>query len=169
MTAGPLKTWYLVQFKPNSHSIALRNLNRQGFETFLPMITVTARVGSRFMSRSRPLFPGYLFLALDAGQGAWRKINSTYGVARIVSFAGQPSPVPHDLVAGLQARCDASGLLSAASDLAPRDQVTLQKGPFAQFVATVESLDEEQRVWVLIDLMGQKTRINVARGDVTKA
>jgi len=58
--------------------------------------------------------------------------------------------------------------LTAASDLAPQDQVTLQKGPFSQFVATVESLDEDQRVWVLIDLMGQKTRINVAREDLTK-
>ena len=160
--------WYLVQFKPNSHSIALRNLNRQGFETFLPMITVTSRVGSRFMSKARPLFPGYLFVALDAGQGAWRKINSTYGVARIVSFAGQPSPVPHDLVAGLQARCDDAGVWTAASDLAPQDQVTLQKGPFSQFVATVESLVEDQRVWVLIDLMGQRTRINVAREHLTK-
>ena len=52
--------------------------------------------------------------------------------------------------------------------MAPQDQVTLQKGPFSQFVATVESLDEDQRVWVLIDLMGQKTRINVAREDLTK-
>ncbi len=168
MTAGPDRHWYLVQFKPNSHSIALRNLNRQGFETFLPMLSVTSRVGARFVSKSRPLFPGYLFVALDAGQGAWRKINSTYGVARIVSFAGQPSPVPNDLVAGLQARCDEAGVLTAASDLAPQDQVTLQKGPFSQFVATVESLDEDQRVWVLIDLMGQKTRINVAREDLTK-
>ncbi|MBF9040374.1 transcriptional activator RfaH [Rhodobacterales bacterium LSUCC0387] len=163
-----LSEWYVVQFKPNSHNIALRNLNRQGFETFLPMLSVTSRVGSRFVSKSRPVFPGYLFVALDAGQGAWRKINSTYGVARIVSFAGQPSPVPHDLVAGLQARCDDAGVLTAASDLAPRDQVTMQQGPFSQFVATVESLDEDQRVWVLIDLMGQKTRINVAHEDLTK-
>ena len=163
-----LSEWYLVQFKPNSHNIALRNLNRQGFETFLPMLSVTSRVGSRFVSKSRPLFTGYLFVALDAGQGEWRKINSTYGVTRIVSFAGQPSPVPHDLVAGLQARCDESGVFTAASDLAPQDQVTLQKGPFSQFVATVESLDEDQRIWVLIDLMGQKTRITVAHEDLTK-
>ncbi|MBF9038851.1 transcriptional activator RfaH [Rhodobacterales bacterium LSUCC0246] len=164
-----LSEWYLVQFKPNSHNIALRNLNRQGFETFLPMLTFISRVGSRFVPKSRPLFPGYLFVALDAGQGEWRKINSTYGVARIVSFAGQPNPVPHDLVTGLKARCDDAGVLTAVSDLAPQDQVTLQKGPFSQFVATVESLDEDQRVWVLIDLMGQKTRINVAQEDLTKS
>ncbi len=167
--SGGLIEWYLVQFKPNSHSIALRNLNRQGFETFLPMLSVTSRVGSRFVPKSRPLFPGYLFVALDPVQGEWRKVNSTYGVARIISFAGQPNPVPHDLVAGLKARCDDTGVLTATSDLKPQDQVTLQKGPFSQFVATVESLDEDQRVWVLIELMGQKTRINVAREDLTKS
>ena len=167
--SGGLSEWNLVQFKPNSHSIALRNLNRQGFETFLPMLSVTSRVGARFIVKSRPLFPGYLFVALDTGQGAWRKIHSPYGVAGIVSFAGQPSPVANDLVVGLQARCDEAGVLTAAIDMAPQDQVTLQKGPFSQFVATVESLDEDQRVWVLIDLMGQKTRINVAREDLTKS
>ena len=71
--------WYLVQFKPNSHSIALRNLTRQGFETFLPMLSVTSRVGSRFMSKSRPLFPGYLFVALDTVQGAWRALFLSRG------------------------------------------------------------------------------------------
>ena len=79
----------------------MRNITRQGLKTFLPILSVTSRVGARFMSKSRLLFPGYLFVALDVAQGAWRKINSTYGVARIVSFAGQPIPVPHDLAAGL--------------------------------------------------------------------
>jgi len=139
--------WYLVQFKPNLHIIALRNLKRQGFETFLPLLSVTSRVGARFMSKSRPLFPGYLFVVLDAGQGAWRKINSTYGVARIVSFAGQPSPVPNDLVAGLQARCDEAGVLTAASDLAPQDHVTLKK-------ARSRNLLRQSKAWMKISAFG---------------
>ena len=34
-------------------------------------------------------------------------------------------------------------------------------GPFANFIATVDSIDPEQRIWVLVDFMGQKTRMQV--------
>ena len=37
----------------------------------------------------------------------------------------------------------------------------LLSGPFAQFVATVESLAPQQRVWVLLDLLGSRTRVSV--------
>ena len=43
MTPSDTNSWYIVQFKPNSHKIAVRNLERQGFGTFLPMHEVTRR------------------------------------------------------------------------------------------------------------------------------
>ncbi len=58
--------WYLIQFKPNSHRLAERNLLRQGFETFLPMQEVTRRKASRFVNDLRPLFPGYMFVSVNS-------------------------------------------------------------------------------------------------------
>ena len=55
------KHWFLLQYKPNSHRLALRNLHRQGFETFLPMLAVTQRHSTKFVQQARPLFPGYMF------------------------------------------------------------------------------------------------------------
>ena len=34
-------------------------------------------------------------------------------------------------------------------------------GPFANFVATVDTIDPEQRIWVLMNFMGQQTRMQV--------
>ena len=48
MTPPNTLSWYIVQFKPNSHKIAVRNLQRQGFETFLPMHEVTRRTVVKF-------------------------------------------------------------------------------------------------------------------------
>ena len=31
------KEWFILQFKANSHHQAAKNLNQQGFETFLPL------------------------------------------------------------------------------------------------------------------------------------
>jgi transcriptional antiterminator RfaH len=39
--------------------------------------------------------------------------------------------------------------------------VALTTGPFANFVAEVERVAPDQRVWVLMDIMGGQTRVAV--------
>ena len=63
---GKMKHWYLIQFKPNSHRLAERNLRQQGFETFLPMQKITHRKISRFVNDLKPLFPGYMFVSVKS-------------------------------------------------------------------------------------------------------
>ncbi|WP_417250194.1 transcription termination/antitermination protein NusG [Celeribacter sp.] len=151
--------WYLAQLKPNSAQIAKRNLERQGFETFLPLEEVTKPRGSRFVTSRRPLFPGYIFVAFNAVQGCWRAINSTQGITRLVSFGRAPASVPSGLVDGLKTRCDQAGKLVAAPSLSRGDSVAFIKGPFSDYVGQIEKIDARQRVWVLLDLMGGQTRV----------
>ena len=91
--------WYLVQVKPNGYRLAERNLARQGFTCFQPTVRATERRGAHFRPVSRPLFPGYFFVAFDPARAPWRKINSTAGVARLVSLGSVPQEVPWGLVA----------------------------------------------------------------------
>lgn len=160
------KAWYLAQLKPNSHRIAERNLARQGFEFFLPMAQETRRQRGRFVERVTPLFPGYIFISFDPAERGWRAVNSTQGISRIVSIGADPAAVPNALVDALKARCDSSGLLQPLAEIAPGDEVRVTSGPFADFVAQVEAISPDQRVFLLIDLMGQKTRISVPREGV---
>lgn len=153
--------WYLIQFKPNSHRIAECNLNRQGFETFLPKQKITRRKASSFVSDLKPLFPGYMFVSVNSDLAPWRSLNSTIGASKLVSFEGKPKPLPLQLISGLMLRCDASGVLLPPKSLSKGDTVEMLKGPFANFIATVDTIDPEQRIWVLMDFMGQKTRIQV--------
>ena len=153
--------WYLIQIKPNCHRLAERNLHRQGVETFLPMQQVTRRQASRFVTDLKPLFPGYMFIGLSPELTPWRAINSTIGVSRLVSFGGEPKPLSVQLVSGLMLRCDASGTLLPLKSLKEGDRVQLLTGPFANFIATIDAIDPEQRIWVLMDFLGQKTRMQV--------
>ena len=153
--------WYVIQLKPNSHRLAERNLRRQEFETFLPMQKITRRKASRFISDLKPLFPGYMFVSVNSELAPWRRINSTIGVSRLVSFEGKPRPLPLQLISGLMLRCDATGTLLPPKSLNAGDSVEMLSGPFANFVATVDTIDPEQRIWVLMDFMGQKTRMQV--------
>ena len=59
-------------------------------------------------------------------------------------------------------RCDEAGVLLPTNKLNEGDSVKMLTGPFAKFIATVDKIDPEQRIWVLMDFMGQKARMQVA-------
>ena len=153
------KEWFILQFKSNSHHQASKNLNRQGFETFLPLHDTTSRKLSRFISTAKPLFPGYMFVKFDRAESDWHKINNTYGVSCLITFNSILKSIPTIFVDSLIKRYDLSGKLLPIQKLKKGDQVKLLKGPFANFAATIEKYEDDQRIWVLIDLMGRKSKL----------
>ena len=153
------KEWFILQFKPNSHHQAIKNLNRQGFETFLPLHDTTSRKLSRFINISKPLFPGYMFIKFDRAESEWHKINNTYGVSRLITFNSILKSIPTRFVDSLMKRYDLSGKLLPIQKLKKGDEVRVLKGPFANFIATVEQYEADHRIWILMDLMGRKTKI----------
>ena len=58
-------------------------------------------------------------------------------------------------------RCDTAGKLLPPKLLKPGDQVRMISGPFANFVATIENIAPDRRVWVLMEIMGGQTRVAV--------
>lgn len=152
--------WYVVQHKPNALPLAIRNLERQQIRVFSPYEEVSKRLRSKTRLVRQALFPGYVFVHFDPENVRWRAVNSTFGISRIVTF-GQDYPlaVPRGLIPTLHARCDASGRLLPPMILAPGENVRVTQGAFADFVATVEKMAPQQRVWVLLDLMGRTTRV----------
>ena len=156
------KEWFILQFKPNAHHQAIKNLNRQGFETFLPFHDTTSRKLSRFINTSKPLFPGYMFIKFDRTEPKWHTINNTYGVSRLITFNSILKSIPSSFVDGLMKRYDSSGKLLPIKKLKKGDQVTVLTGPFANFIAIVEKYEADQRIWILIDLIGRKTKIKAS-------
>ena len=161
--------WYLVQVKPNGYRLAERNLARQGFTCFQPLARATERRGAQFKSVSRPLFPGYLFVAFDPARAPWRKINSTAGVARLLSLGSVPREVPGGLVAELRARLDAEGHVTLSDNLNVGDRVEIQSGPFAGFLGQVARLAPEARAHLLVDLMGRRAQVTARVTELRKS
>ena len=153
------KEWFILQYKPNAHHKAIKNLNRQGFETFLPLFDATARKLSRFVNTSIPLFPGYMFVRFDKAESEWHKINNSYGVSRLITFDSNLKSIPTSFVDHLMKRYDLSGKLLPIEKLKKGDSVNVSSGPFTNFIATVEKYEDDQRIWVLLDLMGRKSKV----------
>ena len=93
-------SWYLVHTKPRQEKTALQNLELQGYECYLPMLS-SEKLRQRVLSViDEPLFPRYLFIRLDTGLSAkgWGPIRSTKGVSRLVSFGNEPAKIDDRLV-----------------------------------------------------------------------
>ena len=102
MKQNLVKKWLIVQIKPNAYGLGIRNLERQGFETFLPKMKVTIRKEERFIYKDVFVFPGYIFVGIDKLNLNWAKINSTYGVSKVLVFNNKPSEISHDLIIALK-------------------------------------------------------------------
>ena len=158
--------WYLIQCKPNEAQIAVRNLENQNFSTFLPLKETTKRKGKIFQRQIRPLFPGYLFVQIAPDQGPWRQVNSTRGVARLVRLGAEPSVVPNEIVEALMARCDKQNILRQTSEthssqLHAGNQTQVTQGPFSGFIATISDIEPNNRIYIIIEIMGQTTKVAI--------
>ncbi|KEO58238.1 transcription termination/antitermination protein NusG [Thioclava indica] len=151
--------WYVAQLKANSGAIARRNLERQGFDVFLPLIAMTKQRSRRFVTVKAPLFPGYIFVHDVSKSARLAAVNSTQGISRLVSFGNAPVTVPSHMLASLFARCDENGVLIEGSRFSVGETVSLTTGPFAEFVGRIESIDADQRIWLLLEFMGRQTRV----------
>ena len=100
-----------------------------------------------------------MFVAFDKTNTNWYKINNTYGVSRLITFNSVLKAIPSNLIDELMMRYNSSGELLIKKIFHKGERVKLLTGPFANFIVTVEKYETNQRIWVLIDLMGRKTKM----------
>ncbi len=155
------KKWFIAKIKPNSYNIAILNLERQGFETFLPKMEITQRRKNKFIVKNVYVFPGYMFVYFDPHITTWTKINSTYGVAKILAFNNKPSEISSDLILELKARYEINNNQKQKENLRKGDSIKFYAGPFADLIAKVENVDENNRIWVLVETMGGYQRLKL--------
>lgn len=163
MNQSLVKKWLVVQIKPNSYDIAIRNLERQGFETFLPKMKVSIRKENRFIYKDVYVFLGYMFVGVDAQSCNWTKINNTYGVSKLLVFNNKPSEISHDLIMALKNRYEANIALTPKETLEKGDLIKFKRGPFLDLIAKIESVSDKSRIYVLLEVMGgnRKLKLNL--------
>jgi transcriptional antiterminator RfaH len=154
--------WYLVRALTGRENVAVEQLERQGFVTFLPKQPKTIRHARRLTVRLAAYFPGYLFVQLDLARQRWRSINGTLGVAHLVGPSERPAPVPKGVVEALAAAADQRGVLEGPP-LQAGQQVRIIAGAFADKLAVIERLDEAGRVRVLLDIVSGRVPVTIDR------
>lgn len=162
ITESADKRWYLVYSKPRKEELAQVNLERQGYPTYLPRMRMARNRAGRRTIRIEPMFPRYLFIQLDSENDNWAPIRSTLGVINLVRFGMLPSPVPEELVASLRARDNASGIQDVPlHSFSEGQRVRIEEGPFTGYEGIFLARSGEQRVLILLDIVGKAARAQV--------
>lgn len=163
MLAEQDSRWYVVQTHINAETKAAANLDRQGFAVYFPRYLKRRSHARKVDTVARPLFPRYLFVAVDLASQRWRSIQSTLGVSHLICWRGKPASVEDVVVDELKAREDERGFIEVErrSRFSPGDEVRVVEGAFTDSLALVEGVSDQQRVAILLDLLGRKVRVLV--------
>lgn len=161
--------WFCVQTQPNKESLAIVNLQKQGFATFMPRLLKTVRHARKTRTVKAPLFPRYLFTPLDLDRDQWRRINGSFGVASLIMGRDRPRPVPVGLVESLQDLVDENDVGDLGARLAPGGRVRVLIGPFADQLGRLVGLDDHGRAMVLLEIMGAERSVTLPSRSVVAA
>lgn len=158
------QAWYVARTNPSAEYLAQNQLEINGLEHYLPLVSTSSPRQGRADS---PLFPSYIFLRYDPESPKSIPLRTIPGISGLVHF-GEVSPVvPDDVIIRLRqtvSNINERGGLSP--NFKPGDQVWIQWGPQdSQDIAVVVSdrKSPHGRVQVLIEFLGQLIDGEVSR------
>jgi transcription antitermination factor NusG len=88
------RDWYAIQTRYRFERRVTASLQRQGIETFIPLLEEIHRWSDREKDIQSPLFSGYTFARLDLSPKLKKAVLETEGVIGFVRSGGEVVPVP---------------------------------------------------------------------------
>ena len=164
---SPDLKWYIVNTYSGHENRAkltlLERIKNGGFDdefgdVLIPTENVTEVVKGQRRTSTRKFYPGYMFVQMNLNNRTFHLVKNT---PKITGFLGgtHPTPVPdHDIVGIHDAMSGAKTKPEVKVSFTAGDEVRVIDGPFANFSATVEEVNQEkQKVKVLVSIFGRAT------------
>ena len=155
-----MKNWYLIKTKPKQEKIAVANLENQNYHIYCPWVKINNKI--------QVLFPGYIFIYLDETIENWYPIRSTRGVLNFVRFGLNYAKISNKVIDLIRANeLNTTERIKILTDFKPGDKVQITEGVFKNCVAIFESFKSDERVFLLMNILGQQQTINVKKNSLT--
>lgn len=119
--------WYPAQTRARHEKRAAEQLISKGIDSYLPLYEKMSRWKDRRVLVQLPLFAGYVFVRL-----AWRdrlRALEVPGIARLVSFGGNPVAVPDPEIESIRASLESGLRVNPAPYLAVGQRIRIRSGP----------------------------------------
>ena len=156
-----MKNWYLIKTKSRQEHVAIKNLENQDFSTYCPTVTIK--------NKHIVLFPGYLFIYLDKEKENWSPIRSTKGVSNFVRFGLNFAQVPDTVIKFLKSNEHINKeKFNNLKSFKLGDKIQITDGVFKNCVAIFNSSKPQERVVLLMNILGQQQSITIKQESVIR-
>lgn len=168
--------WYIVHTYSGQEDRVKRNLELRIesmdvkdkiFQVVVPTEEeIEIKEGKR-KSVQRKIFPGYILVQMQMDDQSWYVVRNTPGVTGFVSSEDErerrPKPVPLETE-------EVDRILNRMEEPTPRikvglaagQMVRITSGPFAEFMGSVDAVDEDKgKVRVLVSFFGRETPVEL--------
>ena len=154
-----MKNWYLIKTKPRQEKKAKQNLENQGYVAFYPITKINNKLVI--------LFPSYLFVQLNEKTQIFSPIYSTQGVSYFVKFGLNFAKVPTSVIKFIKTNQHiTTEKLINLNKFKPGDKIQIIDGAFKNWVAIFKCYRPDERVILLMDLLGQEQSFSLNKESV---
>jgi transcriptional antiterminator RfaH len=160
------KPWHIALTQPQSEAIASAHLTRLRYKWCYPLFPKRQVFRGRINVVYRPMFPGYMFVQLGANQD-WHRLETAPGIRvtnSLLSMGGNYATLSQDEVGRVTKKakelCEQVLEEGKPRQFDVGDQVKINVGQFAGFLATIEALDDDERnIHLLTYLFRRQVRV----------
>ncbi len=162
--------WYVVhtysgyEYKV-AHQIQQRaetlELTDKIFEVIVPTQEKIQIKNKRKYKVNERFLPGYIIVRMILDDNTWLAVRTTQGVTGFVGAGNQPIPLPEKEVTAIK-KLMVSEAPKFKTKFSVGEAVKIVDGPFADFLGTIESINEEKgKVRVLVLFFGRETPVDL--------
>ncbi|AKM79044.1 MAG: Transcription antitermination protein nusG [Candidatus Beckwithbacteria bacterium GW2011_GWB1_47_15] len=162
--------WFVVHtYSGHEHKVAqglkqrvkTMNLTDSILEVLIPTQNkIQIKKGQKQNVREK-LFPGYLLVRMILTDDSWLAVRTTQGVTGFVGAGNKPTPLPASEVKNILKFMEMEAPKYKAA-FTIGEAVKIIEGPFADFLGSVESIDNERgKVKVLVSIFGRETPVEL--------
>jgi transcription antitermination factor NusG len=158
--------WYVAHTSANHEKRVTQQLQERSVENFLPLYDSVRRWKDRRMKLQLPLFPSYVFVRLPLRERL--KVLQVPGVARLISFNGQPAALPDKEIEALRASLAAQLRTEPHPYLTVGRRVRFKSGPLEGVEGILIRKKNACRVVLSLDLIMKSASVEVDASDLER-
>lgn len=145
------------------------HVEKKVFEVVVPaQDKIQVRKGQKKTVKEK-ILPGYILIKMIVDDQSWLAVRTTPGVTAFIGSIGRrPTPIPQKEVDAIM-KFMAVKAPKFKSTFSVGEAVKIVEGPFADFLGTVDHLDETKgKVHVLVSIFGRETPVELDFMQVSK-
>lgn len=121
---------------------------------------MTVKKGKKIKNKEK-VFPGYVLIKMILDDNSWLVVRTTDGVTGFVGAGVKPTPISEKEVEAIMKFVDQEQPKFKAK-FSIGEAVKITSGPFADFLGTIEKIDEERgKLRVLVSIFDRETPVEL--------